>query len=267
MARAKRLRATRSMMFHVERLGDKVALLRMDDGKVNAIGPAFLQGFAQAWGDVTREGRAVVLAGNAKAFSAGLDLKTLPALERPEMVAFAKGFNSIFRDVLAYERPVIAAVDGPAMAGGAILALASDFRLVGPNAKLGVTEVPVGIPFPAAVANLVRARLPAPEHSPALLLGGIRAGEECVRAGWAHRYHSSADLLPEALRLAEELASFYPPAFAAAKSDAAPLVASFDSFVKNEADRWVDAVMHEDTIGAILAYFSRVVSARAAPRR
>lgn len=249
-------------MFSVTPRGDKVALLRMDDGKVNAIGPAFLREFAQAWSDVTSEGRAVVLTGNAKAFSAGLDLKTLPTLERCEMIAFAKGFNSIFRDVLAYPRPVIAAVDGPAMAGGAILALASDFRLVGPHAKLGVTEVPVGIPFPSAVTTMVRARLPVTEHSPALLLGGIRAGEECVRTGWAHRFFSSVDLVPEAIRLAEELASFYPPAFAAAKSDAAPLIAAYDAFVKNEAERWVDAVMHEDTIGAILAYFTRVTQKR-----
>lgn len=245
-------------MFHVERHGDHVALLRMDDGKVNAIGPAFLSGFGKAWGEVTSEGRAVVIAGNAKAFSAGLDLKTLPTIERIEMIAFAKGFNSIFRDVLAYPRPVVSAIDGPAMAGGAILALASDFRLVGPKAKLGVTEVQVGIPFPNAVANMVRARLPVPEHSPALLLGGVRAGEECVRTGWAHRYHSSETLVPEALALAEELASFYPAAFAAAKSDAGPLVASFDTFVKNEAERWVDTVMHEDTIAAILAFFTRV---------
>lgn len=245
-------------MFSVERHGDKVALLRMDDGKVNAIGPAFIDQFTKAWGEATGEGRAIVLAGNAKAFSAGLDLKTLPSLERPEMVAFARGFNSMFRDVLSYQRPVVAAVDGPAMAGGAILALASDFRLVGPHAKIGVTEVPVGIPFPSAVATMVRARLPVPEHSPALLRGAIRAGEDCVRTGWAHELVASDRLVPAALALAAELAEHYPPAYAAAKSDAAPLVADFDAFVKDDAERWVDAVMHEDTLNAIVSYFSRV---------
>lgn len=249
-------------MFTVERHGDKVALLRMDDGKVNAIGPQFLASFSRAWHDVEAEGRAVVLAGNAKAFSAGLDLKTLPALERPEMSAFARGFNSLFRDVLAYPRPVVAAVDGPAMAGGAILALASDFRLVGPNAKLGVTEVPVGIPFPAPVAALVRARLPPQEHAPALYRGQIRGGEECVRTGWAHELVPSAQLVPRALELARELAEHHPPAYAAAKSDAGPIVAQFDAFVKQDAERWVDVVMSEETIDAILSYFTRVTQKR-----
>jgi enoyl-CoA hydratase len=112
------------------------------------------------------------------------------------------------------------------MAGGAILALASDFRLVGPNARIGVTEVPVGIPFPAPVVDLVRARLPAQEHAPALLRGTIRAGEECVHTGWAHGNVASEDLVPRALALATELAEHHPIAFAAAKSDTAPLVAA-----------------------------------------
>ena len=249
-------------MFHVERHGEGVAVLRMDDGKVNAIGPEFLRSFAAAWGDATREGRAIVFAGNAKAFSAGLDLKALPTLERHEMGVFARGFNSVFRDVLAYPRPVVAAVDGPAMAGGAILALASDFRLVGPRAKLAVTEVPVGIPFPAPVAALVRARLPAQEHAPALLRGGIRAGEECVRTGWAHEHHASDALLPRAVALATELAAFHPEAYAAAKEDATSLVAQFDRFVKEDAERWVDAVMSDETLNAIVSYFTRVTARR-----
>ena len=245
-------------MFQVTRQGERVALLAMDDGKVNAIGPSFLREFSRAWGEATRDGRAVVLVGNAKAFCAGLDLKTLPTLDRAQMLDFARGINALFRDVLAYERPVVAAIDGPAMAGGAILALASDFRLVGPRAKLGVTEVPVGIPFPSPVVELCRARLPAPEHAPAILRGGIRAGEECVRAGWAHEHHASEALQPRAIELADELGSFYPRAFAAAKSDAAPLAARFDRWLKADAERWVDDVMSEETLEAIVSYFARV---------
>ena len=251
-----------NIMFQVTPHGERVALLRMDDGKVNAIGPDFLREFARGWTDASRDGRAVVLAGNAKAFSAGLDLKRLPGLERNDMIAFARGFNSLFRDVLAYPRPVIAAIDGPAMAGGAILALSSDFRLVGPNAKLAVTEVPVGIPFPGPVAELVRARLPPQEHAPALLRGNIRAGEECVRTGWAHSFHASDALVPGALALAEELAQHHPPAYAAAKADTSAIVARFDAFVKDDAERWVDDVMSEETLGAIISYFARVTQKR-----
>ncbi len=59
-------------MFHVTHASDKVSVLKMDDGKVNAIGPAFLHRFGDAWGQATQGGRAVVIVGNAKAFCAGL---------------------------------------------------------------------------------------------------------------------------------------------------------------------------------------------------
>ncbi|HEX2021881.1 MAG TPA: enoyl-CoA hydratase/isomerase family protein, partial [Candidatus Thermoplasmatota archaeon] len=113
-------------MFHVDEPAPGVARLRMDDGKVNAMGPAFVEAFPRAFADAARGGRAVVLAGNAKAFSAGLDLKTLPSLDREAFARFARGFTTLFGEVLAHPRPVVAAVDGPAIAGGAVLALCAD---------------------------------------------------------------------------------------------------------------------------------------------
>lgn len=250
-------------MFQVETRGERVAILRMDDGKVNAIGPDFLRDFARAWTDATRDGRAVVLAGNAKAFSAGLNLKVLPGLGRPEMLAFGRGFMQLFHDVLAHPRPVVAAVDGPALAGGAILALCADFRLVGPGARLGVTEVPVGIPFPAPVVALARERLPPQEHAPAILRGALRAGEECVRTGWAHGRVESARLVDEAAALADELAAHDDVAFAAGKAPLSePLAAQFAAFVKGDAERWVDVVRSEATMAAIVRSFERATAKR-----
>src|SRR5687768_9532384 len=82
----------RAGMFRIERPSERVAILRMDDGKVNAMGPDFVQAFPKAWADATADGRAVVLAGNAKAFCAGLDLKRLPTLEAAELEGFARAF-------------------------------------------------------------------------------------------------------------------------------------------------------------------------------
>lgn len=246
-------------MFQVGPAEDGVRVLRIDDGKVNAIGPDFLTAFQDAWAKATAGGDAVVLVGNAKAFSAGLDLKRLPGLERDEMLAFGRGFMQLFHDVLAYERPVVAAIDGPALAGGAILGLCADFRLVGPNARIGVTEVPVGIPFPLPVATLVRSKLPATEHAPAILHGAIRLGNQCVATGWAHSAHTSQDLLTEATELARDLAQSYPVAYASGKRALHDeITRAFATFAKNDADRWVDLVMHEDTLTAIIQSFARL---------
>lgn len=244
-------------MLRVTQPATGVSLLQMDDGKVNAMGPDFVQAFPKAWADATGDGRAVVIAGNAKAFCAGLDLKRLPTLDAAELEAFARGFMTVFADVLAYERPVVAAVDGPAMAGGAILALCSDFRLVSANAKLGVTEVPVGIPFPPPVASLCRARLPPQEHAPAILTGAVRAGEECVRAGWAHRF--CADPAKDAIALAAEMAQLHPPAFASGKRALSRALAEeFRAFVARDAGAWAKLAGSEETMQAVLSYFSRV---------
>ena len=83
-----------------------------------------------------------------------------------------------------------------------------------------------------------------------------------MRTGWAHAHHESEDLVPQALALAEELAAHHPPAYASAKADAAPLVARFDAFVKSDAERWVDGLMSEETLGAIVSYFARVTQKR-----
>lgn len=235
-----------------------VALLRMDDGKVNAIGPAFLDAFPKAWAEASAGGRAIVLAGNAKAFCAGLDLKALPGLGRDGAVAFARGFMRMFADVADHPRPVVAAVDGAALAGGAVLALCADLRLVGPRARLGLTEVPIGIPFPRAVVELARDRLPPHEHAPALLHGVQRAGDECVRAGWAHEHHESERLEGAAVAWAAALAAHHPPAFASAKRPLnAPLAEALRAFAERDADAWTDALLAPETLQAIAAGFAR----------
>ena len=245
-------------MFRVEARGGRVAVLRMDDGKVNAIGPAFLREFAPAWREATRDGRAVVLAGNARAFSAGLDLKALPALPRDELAAFAGGFMALFGEVAAHPRPVVAAVDGPALAGGAVLALCADLRVVTPRARLGLTEVPVGIPFPAPVAALARLRLPPQEWAPALLRGVAREGAHALAHGWAHELHPAEAAVEAAVALAAEVAQHHPPAYAAAKAatwDDVP--ARMAAFAKEGADAWAAALLSEETMAAIRRGFER----------
>lgn len=241
----------------IERLDQGVSLLRMDDGKVNAMGPSFVTAFEAAWREAEATGDAIVVAGNAKAFSAGLDLKTLPTLDRAALETFARGFMGIFRDVLAHPRPVVAAVDGPALAGGAVLALASDFRLVAPRARIGLTEVPVGVPFPTPVADLARDRLPPQEHAPALLRGLARTGAEAVATGWAHALVEPEALLPEAAKLAAEVGAHSTLAVASAKGGSAALAARFDAFVKNEASRWAGLVSDPATKAAIAEGFAR----------
>jgi len=245
-------------MFSTSRPRPGVTVLTIDDGKVNAMGPAFVATFGKAWEEATASGDAVVITGNAKAFCAGLDLKRLPGLDRAGLLAFTRDFIAVFRQVLGGDRPVVAHVDGPALAGGAVLALCADFRVVGPRAKLGLTEVMVGVPFPAPVATLAAARLPAPEHAPTLLDAAIRDGPEtCVAHGWAHQVGD----LDAAVALAARLAEHPRTAFASARhasNDA--LTAAFAAFDETAIAAWVDVVGSERVMTEIMAAFARITA-------
>ena len=240
-------------MYKVEHHPEHVALLRMDDGKVNAMGPAMLRGFPEAWRK-TEDARAVVIAGNAKAFCAGLDLKTLPTLDESQLVGFADDLLACFRAVNDDPRPVIAAVEGPAIAGGAILALCADVRIVGPGARMGVTEVPVGVPFPEPLFALLRSQLPVTEHAPAILQGAVRTGQALVDAGWAHKLAQHA--APDAARLAAELGAHSRVAYSAAKrglrGDVTRAFASFD------AKSWVRELRRPESQAALARTFEKL---------
>lgn len=245
-------------VFHVESVSDRVNVLRLDDGKVNAIGPAFLDAFPGAWKDATADGRAVVIAGNAKAFSAGLDLKVLPTLEPDALEDFFMRFVRFLSDAYAHPGPVVTAVDGPALAGGAIIALFGDVRFGTARARIGLTEMPVGIPFPGPVLALARAELPGSEIGPAVFRGAIRDGDAAREHGWVHETVTSDALLDEATRVAEELASFNPRAYRLSKTTLrASVPESVRAFEAGEAAGYVKELMHEDTVNAIVSYFQR----------
>lgn len=247
-------------MFHVEARGERTSLLRMDDGKVNAIGPDFLDAFDHAWRKAAKEDRAIVLAGNGKAFSAGLNLKVLPTLGEAELLSFFRRFVRMCETLYAHPRPLVSAVDGPAMAGGAILNLCCDVRLATTHAKIGLTEMPVGIVFPPPVLDLARMELPKHEIGPAIFEGLVREGDACVTRGWAHRMAGRDSLVEDALLTADTLAQHNPKAYASAKKHLrGPVAASLAEFEKH-ADTYVAQLMDPVTIEHIVRYFERVTA-------
>ncbi len=247
-------------MFHVESRGESVSVLRMEDGKVNAIGPEFLDEVGDAWRRASEGGRAIVLAGGAKAYSAGFNLRVLPTLDPPGLVKFLGGFGRMLGTMYAHPRPVVTAVDGPAMAGGAFLALCGDVRLATPKARIGLTEMAVGIPFPRFTLSLARNEIPPHEIGPAIFQGVVREGEAACERGWVHRIVPRERLLDEAVATAAELADFNPRAYAAAKETLRGAIAREAAAMEKDADAYVGEVTHPETIGAIVRYFERVTS-------
>lgn len=206
-------------MFSLEHPAEDVTVLRIDDGKVNAIGPPFVQGFVEIWPQATAGHGALVLAGNDRVFSAGLDLQTLPGLDGQALSSFFEGFARMLAELYGHPRPVVTAIEGPALAGGAFLALAGDLRVTGPGAAIGFTEVKAGIPFPPALVDLAKAHLPADEHGPALLAARVRRDRGCVEHGWAHVFVEDGRVETTAVQRARELVQHDLPTFARTKDE------------------------------------------------
>ena len=155
--------------------GDGLAVVHLSCGKANALNPGSLAAIERALDEVEGGGaRGVVLTGYARFFSAGLDLVHLYGLERDAMDAFMAWFDAVMLRVFAFPRPVVAAVAGHAVAGGAVLALACDVRVMGATAgRFGLNEIRLGVPFPASALEIVRHAVPAGSVGEALYEGEL----------------------------------------------------------------------------------------------
>ena len=146
----------------------------------------------------------MVLTGSDRFFSAGLNLKSLPE-SREGMASFVARFEEANIEMLRFPLPVVAAVNGHAIAGGCVLACAADLRIGASGShKLGVSEVTLGIAFPASAFEIMRHTL-TPAWIPEVLLewepqarglrshAGNRLSRECFRD---HAPHAHARMDP-----------------------------------------------------------------------
>src|SRR3954469_20322869 len=185
---------------HIEASGD-VAVVRIDRPPANALDLDLL-----AEGDAVREQLAneepgaVVITGRERFFSAGMDLKAVPELSPAEQRQTVDGINRLFSGWYAFPRPVVAAVNGHAIAGGLILALCADHRVCADgDGKLGLTELRAGIPYPAAAIAVVRAELTAPAARRLVLGAALVGPEEALELGVVDELRAPEEVLPRAL--------------------------------------------------------------------
>lgn len=195
-----------------------VLVARIDRPPANAMSPELLEeGAALVESLRGRLPGAVVLTGTDRFFSGGMDLKLAPSMGLEDQQRSVKGINDLFSSWYGLECPVVAAVNGHAVAGGLILALCADLRICVPEASLGLTEARVGLPYPAAAMAVVRAELEPQAARRLVMEGSLIDSERALEMGAVDEVVAAEELMPRALEIARDLASMPRDAYAIVK--------------------------------------------------
>ena len=231
----------------------------------NAYSEAMVESLVHAIDTAERDEavRCIVLTGAGAAFSAGGDLKRM--LHKDGMFAggpaelrrrYVDGIQRIPRRLTLAEKPVIAAVNGPAIGAGLDLACMCDLRLAARGAQFGSTFVKVGLVPGDGGAYFLARTIGFPRALELMLTGRLLDADEAERIGLVHRVVAPEDLLPAAHALAAELAALPPLALRLTKRaayrshdldvDAAlELAAAYQGMSQNTAD-------HREAVAAML---------------
>lgn len=192
-------------------MNGEIAVLTLAHGPVNALDLELLTALPAAFAAVA-DAAAVVLTGTGRCFSAGVDLKRIVAGGPEYVVEFLPALSNAVLAVFDHPRPVVAAVNGHALAGGCVLAAACDVRVMS-GGTIGLTELAVGVPFPTVPLEVMR-------HAAAPIVDRLVLTAARLDVTEAHRIglvDPVARAVPRAVARATELAHAPAEVYALAK--------------------------------------------------
>lgn len=172
----------------LERQGE-LAILRLDKERGNAICARLIEDLGRVALEVAQDDgvRGVLLASShPKMFCPGLDLVTLLDFDRPSLEGFMGRFASLVWTLFGMRKPLVAALNGHAVAGGCVLALTADYRVIKQGAQIGLNEVKIGVPLPWSVSLLLRASVNPQALAQVALLGNNFVNEDAIKIGLVH---------------------------------------------------------------------------------
>src|SRR5262245_12846771 len=246
-------------MIDLERRGG-IAVLTLAHGKANVFDVELCDALIARFDECARSDcSGVVVTARGSIFSAGVDLLRVVNEGAPYVSRFLPRLSDAVEKIFAFPKPVVAAVNGHAIAGGCILACAADIRLMARGSgRIGVPELVVGVAFPPVPLEIVRFTASS-KHLPNLInYGATLLADDAVEAGLADAAVEPDALLNDALRAAESITSRPLAAFALTKQQLrAPALARMREG-RRTLDRTVEALWcSQETLDFIRGYIER----------
>lgn len=235
-----------------------VAVLTLDRPRANAFSAELVGDLSRALAESADAGAVVLASSTAGMFSAGWDLPYLLCQDRLVFERFVSAYCDLVRRIFSFERPVVAALSGHAIAGGLIVAAAADERIAAQGrGELGLSEVLLGVPVPACLLEVVRHALGPRATERLASTGENLTVERALAAGLVDRVVPAESLLEEAAARARLLAGRPGRAHASIKlRSRAAALARFDQ--ARGGDPFADFWFSEDAQGRIRALVEKL---------
>lgn len=247
-------------MIDIHRHGD-IHELRLNRPPVNALNHALLDALVEAVEAAPGQGaRGLILAGGEKVFSGGLDVPFLMTLDDAALGACWSRFFDAARAIAKSAVPIVAAIAGHNPAGGCVLALCCDFRVMarGPF-RIGLNETQVGLVVPDAIQHLMRRVLGAHRTERMVVAGALVESEQALAMGLVDELTDAAEVVTRARHWLEELLKLpSTPMLASRRIARDDIITALEGFGDAQIASLLDAWRGEDTQMALRALLARL---------
>ena len=243
---------------------DGVAVVRMAHGPVSAMDVELLEALRDRFRELATGEGPIVVTGTGRAFSAGVDLRRIVDGGEPYVRRFFPLLVDAFVAIVTCPRPVVAAVNGHALAGGCVVACAADRRIMAAGeGRIGVTELAVGVPFPVVALEIVR-HVVGSRADDLVLTGRGVLPDEALRIGLVDAVVAPAELDAAARREAGRLGAIPPSTFRHTKGQLRrPMLRLVEEHAASDDPVAEDGWASEEVQAAIAAFAERTFGRRA----
>jgi enoyl-CoA hydratase/carnithine racemase len=193
-----------------------IAELRLERGKVNALNEPLVDELSCCLSDLASDSqvRGILLTGSGKFFSFGFDIPEFMGASKEAFARYLEKFTALYRDLFAHPKPVVAAINGHAVAGGCMLATACDVRVMArESGKIGLNEIGFGSSLFAGSLAMLRFWIGGRRAQEVVYGGALYTAEQALALGLVDAAVPADALLDEARRRLQEHAARSPAAF------------------------------------------------------